>query len=462
MTIPVFVVTGAQNKGKSTLVKAMTNDETIIVSEKAGETKRSKSYPMSVDGKVLYTLWDTPGFQNAKQLCELLSSWGIETSSEPLELYRSFIDEYQNNEEFEFEIEIFRPIINNACIVYIADCSKPYSKACYHWEIQLIKWTRLPRIAILNPIEGDEYLNSWEQNLLDHFNFIDKFNPYNTSFKNKLDLLDSFSGIKKEWKDNIKKAVTELKREREEVLEKSALVIRTALLKVYKNDYQVIKDEFKDKEQHAELLLSQIKADVKSILTESQKEIVSYFGFDTNTILMNSELNKNDVFEENVLKEYMSRKQQAWISALVGAMIGAIADLSVGEATFGAFMVVLGAVGFARGFLKDPHKLLTRNFKDIYNEGNVYRIKYIDVMLGYLIINRLRNVVHELYNKTAVNTDTIEIDYNYDKRTTIELTHVLSRISKEGRKGYSDKNLKKLKEIILNQLKEDNNDVLYI
>ena len=72
MTIPSFAVVGHPNKGKSSIVSALAHDRSVEIGAIPGTTSHSKSYPMSVDGEVLYELIDTPGFQRPRQVLEEL------------------------------------------------------------------------------------------------------------------------------------------------------------------------------------------------------------------------------------------------------------------------------------------------------------------------------------------------------------------------------------------------------
>ena len=66
-TAPRLAVVGHPNKGKSSLVATLAEDDSVGISSTPGTTLRSRAYPMRVDGRLLYTLIDTPGFQRARR-----------------------------------------------------------------------------------------------------------------------------------------------------------------------------------------------------------------------------------------------------------------------------------------------------------------------------------------------------------------------------------------------------------
>ena len=73
-THPHFAVVGHPNKGKSSIVSTLSHDDSVSIGRQPGTTTRCRSYPLRVDGEVLYTLVDTPGFQRARTAWAWLKS----------------------------------------------------------------------------------------------------------------------------------------------------------------------------------------------------------------------------------------------------------------------------------------------------------------------------------------------------------------------------------------------------
>ena len=67
MTVPRFAIVGHPNKGKSSIVATLAEDDAVAISPHPGTTTRARAYPMRLDGEVLYELIDTPGFQRARE-----------------------------------------------------------------------------------------------------------------------------------------------------------------------------------------------------------------------------------------------------------------------------------------------------------------------------------------------------------------------------------------------------------
>jgi small GTP-binding protein len=78
---PVLAVVGHPNKGKSSLVSTLAQDDSVAIGTDPGTTLHARAYPMRIDGKLLYTLVDTPGFQRARQVLAWLESRAREESA---------------------------------------------------------------------------------------------------------------------------------------------------------------------------------------------------------------------------------------------------------------------------------------------------------------------------------------------------------------------------------------------
>jgi predicted GTPase len=63
--IPQFAVIGRVNKGKSSIVSALAEDDAVVIDSGAGTTIKCQEFPVMVDGRSIIILMDTPGFQQA-------------------------------------------------------------------------------------------------------------------------------------------------------------------------------------------------------------------------------------------------------------------------------------------------------------------------------------------------------------------------------------------------------------
>jgi predicted GTPase len=102
---PKFAVVGHPNKGKSSIVSALALDDTVQISDTPGSTVRKQSFPLKVDGKILYELFDTPGFQRARRVLSWLQKHDV-SADKRHEVVQAFIDAHREDERFRDEIEL--------------------------------------------------------------------------------------------------------------------------------------------------------------------------------------------------------------------------------------------------------------------------------------------------------------------------------------------------------------------
>lgn len=458
---PTFVITGAPNKGKSTFVKAMTNDPNVVVKGTARTTVKSKPYHYLKKGsdggnKKLLTLWDTPGFENQAEVYEIVTEWKGESEESVEEIIRRFVDSYKDDPDYQYEVEIFKPLREFACIVYVADCSNSFSRNDYLREIQLLKFTNYPRIAILNPIDGNDHIESWREGLREYFHTIKVFNPHTTTFNEKLSTLGALSHLHDEWEKPINNVIDILKREREQILEDSARIIRKTILEIFDKEFEVVADPTEDEAYHKALLLKKVRSFVKRKMNASQLNINSLFNIDVD-IEIPDEYADNDLFSKTVRKKSLPPYQRGFIWALAGGAVGALIDVAAGGLTFGVFTAILGSGAYAAGYFSDlkPSDLIKINKYVGSEKREKIRVESLNPEIGLLVINRLRQVVTSLYNRTAANTEKIIINNDLDRKSLFKISTLLAKIAKSKEQRYMESNKKDLLDFIYHKIQED-------
>mgnify|MGYP000710297057 FL=1 len=153
---PVFAIVGHPNKGKSSLVATLAQNDSVAISQVSGTTVTAQRFAMEVDGQPCYWLVDTPGFQRARLLLEILQSKS-QHAGDRQQVIRDFIADPANQSQFPDECQLLRPLVSvsseqeNVAIIYVVDGAKPYRPE-YEHEMEILRWTGQPRMAIINPI----------------------------------------------------------------------------------------------------------------------------------------------------------------------------------------------------------------------------------------------------------------------------------------------------------------------
>src|SRR5262249_34012638 len=80
---PRFVVVGRVNKGKSSIVATLAEDDSVRIDPRPGTTTEVREYPVRVDGRTLFTLVDTPGFEDAPRALAWLRQREVSAANRP-------------------------------------------------------------------------------------------------------------------------------------------------------------------------------------------------------------------------------------------------------------------------------------------------------------------------------------------------------------------------------------------
>jgi len=224
---PNFAVVGHPNKGKSSIVATLSQNDAIAIALEPGTTRARQAYPLKVDGKTLYTLIDTPGFQRPRRVLEWLEAHSM-SASDHSETLRAFVVQHKNNQRFNDECELLTPLIEGAGIIYVVDGSVPYS-AEQEAEMTILRWSGRPSLALINTIGSDDYSDAWQSALGQFFQVVRKFDAVRAPFAQHLSLLRAFGQLEPEWEETLENATQFLSKQRRQRQNQSARIIAKAL-----------------------------------------------------------------------------------------------------------------------------------------------------------------------------------------------------------------------------------------
>ena len=212
MKTPCFAVVGRPNKGKSSIVATLARDDAVAIDSHAGTTTEAGAYPMRVDGETLYVLVDTPGFQRARAVLDWLSAHCSDAAGRP-EAVKAFVEAHEGDALYHDECQALRPIIDGAGIIYVVDGSCPYG-AEYEAEMEILRWTGRPSLALINPIDSQEYVAQWTAGLGQFFTTVRVFDAQRAELTKQLELLELFGHLDPLWREPLQRAVAMLRQDR--------------------------------------------------------------------------------------------------------------------------------------------------------------------------------------------------------------------------------------------------------
>ncbi|MEM6459446.1 MAG: DUF3482 domain-containing protein [Planctomycetota bacterium] len=375
-----FAVVGHPNKGKSSIVATLAADAGVAVAPEPGTTTRSRAFPMRVDGRTLYTLIDTPGFQRARRAYAWLQAHDEGVERRP-DVARKFIAAHEATDAFPDEVELLRPLMDRdhpAGVLYVVDGSVPYGPE-YEAEMQVLRWTGRPSLALINPIGAADHTGAWRTALGQYFKIVRVFDAVDAAFAKRLELLRAFGQLDEAWRGPLDEAVAELeadrgRRRREAAAELASLVVGSLTLSVTRKlgpseDPKALQPE----------LLERFKGELRRKERRARDRVESVYdhrGVERHEAEA-SALDEDLFSEETWLAFGLTRKQLLLAGAGGGAAAGGALDVAAGGtsllmgATIGA--VIGGAAAWWGSGRLAEFKVLSTPLGDARLGGKLLR-----------------------------------------------------------------------------------------
>lgn len=229
MRVPGLAVVGRPNKGKSSIVATLARDDSVYIDKRAGSTRRTQQFPMVVGDDTLYVLYDTPGMQRSRQVLEWLQANCADAAGRP-DAVRRFYGEHRDDPRFVDECEMLEPIMEGAGIIYVVDGSCPFGRE-YEPEMEVLRWTGSPSLALINPIQSQDYVQDWQNGLNQYFRTVRVFDAHHAEFAKQLELLELFGHLDTGWRAAMTQAVQALESEREQQHRAASALVSELIVK---------------------------------------------------------------------------------------------------------------------------------------------------------------------------------------------------------------------------------------
>lgn len=404
--IPSFAVIGHPNEGKSSVVSTLTEDDSVGISPYPGETVRCRTFPVIIDGKEIIRFIDTPGFQNPSEILKWFQANKHQASEVIVE---DFIKAHKGISRFKEDIELFTPLKEGAGIIYVVDGSRPLRKNDEK-EMEILRLTGRPRIAIINSKEASEqYVDQWRNACRQNFS-TREFNAHNAKFIDRIHLLESLKGIDQKWQPILEKVIKIITLEWENRNKDTAEIItdfleQAILFKVegtLNNKSSTELERISYEEKYTDKI-EEMEKKVLQRIKNTYRHRKAEFNLPKNSVI-NKDLFHKETWE--VLG--LSRLQLSLTAAAVGATIGAGIDIAAAGITFGVFSATLGVLGGGGAFFGGENMIPKKTSKrKMFFKFGGNKIGSYKLVLGpnknpqfmYIILDRVL-----LYYYYAVNT----------------------------------------------------------
>ena len=342
---PVFVVVGHVNRGKSSVVSTLAADESVAIDLTPGTTQVRRAYPMRVDAELLYTLVDTPGFERARHVLAWLNEQAVGTA-ERRATVRRFVETFSGRGEFDQECELLGPILEGGAILYVVDCSIPFSPSA-EAEAEILRWTGRPRMALLNPIGEADHSDAWRPVLEQYFSVVRVFDAHEADFPRRLALLRTLRELDDDWRPALDRAITALDQGHARSRRASADAIADALVELLTHVESLQLEPHEDPEPHRNGLAERFYAALREREQRLRGELRAIYAH-RNLEIEETRLDapEEDLFDLSSWSRIgLSRMQVASGGGAAGAVVGGTIDLAAG----GASLLLGSALGAAAG-----------------------------------------------------------------------------------------------------------------
>lgn len=207
---PRLCVVGHPNRGKSSIVSTLTENDSVRISPESGTTRHADAFEFALNGRVLLTLVDTPGFQRARQVLAWLEAEEVSPGDRPARV-RAFLDQPGHRQRFPDELALLAPIMEGAGILYVVDGAQPPSPLD-EAEMEILRWTGQPRLALINPMDDQGQRESWQRTLGQFFQWVRVFNPLTATMPARRALLRALGELEPGWSAPVRALIEGLER----------------------------------------------------------------------------------------------------------------------------------------------------------------------------------------------------------------------------------------------------------
>ncbi|MGA0058858.1 MAG: GTPase/DUF3482 domain-containing protein [Planctomycetota bacterium] len=347
MDVPTFVVVGNVNQGKSSVVAALSENTGIPIDSYPGTTRRAGSYVFRSGDRALFQLVDTPGFQQPRQVLRWLRERATTASARPAAV-RAFVDAHAASDAFRDEVELLRPILEGAGILYVVDASshlEPANEA----EMEILRWTGQPAMALLNRVRDRDHAEEWRPTLRQFFHIVRDFDAHRARFGDRVALLRGFREIRPEWSPAIDAAVGAMEAESVRRNRLAAAAVADLMVAALCHVERRPLVEGDDESRVRAALEVAFRDAHRGLERRAREEVERIYGHPPlRGEEPDAELLAGDLFAAATWEAFgLSRAQLLQVGAVSGAAVGVLADLGVGGMSLGAATALGAGLGAA-------------------------------------------------------------------------------------------------------------------
>ena len=343
-----IAVVGHTNAGKTSLLRTLTRRVDFgQVSDRPGTTRHAEAVALRLDGREAVRFIDTPGLEDSVALLEFLARQSGDSRPERV---RAFLAGPEARASFEQEAKVLRALLEQAgCAMLVIDTREPVLPK-HRAEIEILASCAKPVMPVLNFVrDGASRLADWhraleESNLHARAEF-DVVAPFTGAEQRLYADLATLLPARRAQLQHIVEALAQAERERRLA---ACRVIASTLIDVAAQRRSLSAEAFADPEQQ-QAWVRDFQAQTGRHARRAVDELLTLYAFGADDAEL-TELPRpggrweDDLFNPELLKQAGRR---LGLGAMIGAGMGAVADVALAGLSLGAATTLGATLGGA-------------------------------------------------------------------------------------------------------------------
>lgn len=343
-----FAVVAAVNRGKSSIVSTLAENDSIRIAPTPGTTRETRAYPVVVEGETLFVLSDTPGFERAREALDWIEK-ARRDGIPPAAAVAAFVREHQSDPDYRAECELLKPILQGAAVLYVVDGTVPF-RDHMRAEMEILRWASPSRVALINRRGPAAYLEGWREELQAHFQMVRSFDAQKVGFRERLGLLRGLREVHDgDWRQALDQVIEALEIDWARRRRRAGRIVANLLAEslTHTIDFPLPKGE--TAEEHRRRLTQRFHDDLRKLEAKAREQVAELYKH--SALAPAEESVTRPVWEEDLFGKTrwqalgLTPRQLVAAGAVMGALAGGTIDVMAGGASFMLGALVGAAVG---------------------------------------------------------------------------------------------------------------------
>lgn len=351
-TAPLKIaVVGHTNTGKTSLMRTLTRNVSFgEVSDRPATTRHVEGATLTIQGRPVMELYDTPGLEDSIALLEHLDSLrGQERNRRVgLDIVHQFLAGPDSHGRFAQEAKALRQVLASVLVLYVID-ARDRVLGKHQDELEILARCAKPVVPVLNFVASPEAQTGiWREHLSQvNMHAVAEFDTVVLDEFSERRLLEKIRTLLDRHHETLDALIQERQRQRQELIRTSSLLVADLLIDAAAYSMTVPTHQTAVSTQQIETLKNRVRAReqqcVDQLLALHQFRSEDYVGLDLP--LLNGQWG-TDLFSPAALKQFGVHTGSA---AAAGAMVGLTLDAMVGGLSLGAGAALGAAIGALAG-----------------------------------------------------------------------------------------------------------------